>query len=200
MIGVKRAWRGRGIAGALKRAQIAWAKEPGYERIATANELRNEPIRRLNARLGYREGSGRDRSCAGRWREHLMLVLFDVDKTLFMNSDPLMGRATTRRDRDRLGPPPARDDAIKYVDHPGQTATQDHPAAPAGRRAGRRRRSTRASRAGARKPRRATSSCCPRPTRATGMPRREQRRRSRRSSIVRSSPETRSPWRGRAWS
>jgi GNAT superfamily N-acetyltransferase len=30
--GVKRAWRGRGIAGALKRAEIAWAKRPkGYQ-------------------------------------------------------------------------------------------------------------------------------------------------------------------------
>jgi len=58
MTGVKRAWRGRGIAGALKRAQIAWAKEQGYERLATQNELRNEPIRRLNARLGYREAPG----------------------------------------------------------------------------------------------------------------------------------------------
>jgi GNAT superfamily N-acetyltransferase len=58
MTGVKRAWRGRGIAGALKRAQIAWAKEQGYEQLATTNELRNEPIRRLNARLGYREAPG----------------------------------------------------------------------------------------------------------------------------------------------
>jgi GNAT superfamily N-acetyltransferase len=59
MTGVKRAWRRRGIAGALKRAQIAWAKEAGYERMQTANELRNEPIRRLNAQLGYRESFGR---------------------------------------------------------------------------------------------------------------------------------------------
>jgi mycothiol synthase len=59
MLGVKRAWRGRGIAGALKRAQIAWAKASGYERMQTANELRNEPIRRLNAKLGYREGLSR---------------------------------------------------------------------------------------------------------------------------------------------
>ena len=57
--GVKRAWRGRGIAGALKLAQIAWAKRQGYERLVTGNEIRNEPIRRLNARLGYREESGR---------------------------------------------------------------------------------------------------------------------------------------------
>ena len=57
--GVKRAWRGKGIAGALKRAQIAWAKEEGYERLATANEVRNEPIRRLNERLGYHPAPGR---------------------------------------------------------------------------------------------------------------------------------------------
>ena len=56
---VKRAWRRRGIAGALKRAQIAWATGAGYERLATANELRNEPIRRLNERLGYRPQPGR---------------------------------------------------------------------------------------------------------------------------------------------
>jgi GNAT superfamily N-acetyltransferase len=59
LTGVKRAWRGRSIAGALKRAQIAWAKAQGYERLETANELRNEPIRRLNERLGYREIPGR---------------------------------------------------------------------------------------------------------------------------------------------
>jgi GNAT superfamily N-acetyltransferase len=59
MTGVKRAWRGRGIAGALKRAQIGWAKANGYERLETGNEVRNEPIRRLNASLGYRESPGR---------------------------------------------------------------------------------------------------------------------------------------------
>jgi mycothiol synthase len=53
MTGVKRAWRGRGIAGALKAAEIAWAKESGYERLETQNEERNEPIRRLNQRHGY---------------------------------------------------------------------------------------------------------------------------------------------------
>jgi GNAT superfamily N-acetyltransferase len=59
MTGVKRDWRRRGIAGALKRAQIFWAKEQGYLTLATQNELRNEPIRRLNERLGYREAPGR---------------------------------------------------------------------------------------------------------------------------------------------
>ena len=51
--GVKRAWRGRGIAGALKAAEIAWAKDNGYVRLETQNEERNEPIRRLNQRHGY---------------------------------------------------------------------------------------------------------------------------------------------------
>jgi GNAT superfamily N-acetyltransferase len=59
LTGVKRAWRGRGIARALKHAQIAWAKQQGYERLETANEVRNEPIRRLNEQLGYRPISGR---------------------------------------------------------------------------------------------------------------------------------------------
>jgi GNAT superfamily N-acetyltransferase len=59
MTGVKRAWRGRGIAAALKRAQIGWAKANGYERLETGNEERNEPIRRLNASLGYHECPGR---------------------------------------------------------------------------------------------------------------------------------------------
>jgi GNAT superfamily N-acetyltransferase len=51
--GVRRAWRGRGIARALKAAEIAWAKEGGFERLETQNEERNEPIRRLNERYGY---------------------------------------------------------------------------------------------------------------------------------------------------
>jgi mycothiol synthase len=59
LTGVKRAWRGRGIAGALKRAEIAWAKQVGYERLSTTNEVRNEPIRRLNEQLGYRPAPGR---------------------------------------------------------------------------------------------------------------------------------------------
>ena len=53
MTGVLRAGRGRGIAAAFKRTQIAWAKQAGYEKLQTANEVRNEPIRRLNERHGY---------------------------------------------------------------------------------------------------------------------------------------------------
>jgi mycothiol synthase len=56
--GVRRAHRGRGIAGALKRAEIAWAKRNGYHTIETMNEVRNEPIRRLNERHGYRPTPG----------------------------------------------------------------------------------------------------------------------------------------------
>ena len=56
---VKRAWRGRGIAGALKSAQLRWAKENGYTRAVTNNEERNAPIRHLNERFGYRPSGGR---------------------------------------------------------------------------------------------------------------------------------------------
>jgi len=53
LTGVRRAWRGRGIAAALKRTQIAWAKNEGFTSLQTSNEARNEPIRRLNERHGY---------------------------------------------------------------------------------------------------------------------------------------------------
>jgi GNAT superfamily N-acetyltransferase len=53
LTGVLRAHRGRGIAAALKAAQIRWAKEHGYESLQTANEVRNAPIRHLNAKHGY---------------------------------------------------------------------------------------------------------------------------------------------------
>ena len=50
-----------------------------------------------------------------------MLVLFDVDKTLFLTSDPLMGRATTDAIETVWGHR-LPSDAIRRVDHPGQTA------------------------------------------------------------------------------
>jgi GNAT superfamily N-acetyltransferase len=59
LTGVKRAWRGRGIARALKHAQLNWAKEHGYRALRTAMVERNEPIRRLNAELGYTPMAGR---------------------------------------------------------------------------------------------------------------------------------------------
>jgi phosphoglycolate phosphatase len=51
----------------------------------------------------------------------MLLVLFDVDKTLFMTSDPLMGQATTDAIETVWGVSLAGD-AIRGVDHPGQTA------------------------------------------------------------------------------
>ena len=51
---VKRSWRGQGVATALKRAQIAGAKERGYARLVTTNEERNRAMRSINRALGYR--------------------------------------------------------------------------------------------------------------------------------------------------
>jgi mycothiol synthase len=59
MTAVRRAWRGRGIASALKATEINWALANGYTELHTSNEERNTPINRLNARLGYRPGVGR---------------------------------------------------------------------------------------------------------------------------------------------
>lgn len=53
----------------------------------------------------------------------MMLVLFDVDKTLFLNSDPLMGQATTDAIESVWGLK-LPGDAIRGVNHPGQTATR----------------------------------------------------------------------------
>lgn len=53
MTAVKRDWRRRGVASALKSAQLAAAKAVGFSGIVTLNETRNEPMRRLNEHLGY---------------------------------------------------------------------------------------------------------------------------------------------------
>jgi GNAT superfamily N-acetyltransferase len=53
MLGVRRAERGRGIAGALKAVQIAWAVENGLTELRTGNEERNAPARAVNARYPY---------------------------------------------------------------------------------------------------------------------------------------------------
>ena len=52
-----------------------------------------------------------------------MLVLFDVDKTLFLSSDPLMGQATTDAIETVWGLK-VPGDAIRSVNHAGQTATR----------------------------------------------------------------------------
>lgn len=59
MTAVRRAWRGRGVASALKATEINWALANGYTELHTSNEDRNTPIKRLNARLGYQPGVGR---------------------------------------------------------------------------------------------------------------------------------------------
>ncbi len=46
--------RRRGIARAVKQHQIATARMLGIQRLVTESEERNEPMRRLNASLGYR--------------------------------------------------------------------------------------------------------------------------------------------------
>ena len=50
---VRRQWRRRGIATALKRAQIEAARAAGIERISTTNDELNVGMRGINERLGY---------------------------------------------------------------------------------------------------------------------------------------------------
>jgi GNAT superfamily N-acetyltransferase len=52
---VLRSCRRRGIAEALKRAQIAWAAGEGYRRLITWTQSGNAAMRSLNLKLGYRE-------------------------------------------------------------------------------------------------------------------------------------------------
>jgi GNAT superfamily N-acetyltransferase len=51
---VARAARGGGVASAVKRTQLAWAKEHGLRTLRTANETRLTGMLALNRRLGYR--------------------------------------------------------------------------------------------------------------------------------------------------
>ena len=51
---VRRPWRRQGIATALKREQIARARDSGIEQIYTTNDETNAGMRGVNARLGYR--------------------------------------------------------------------------------------------------------------------------------------------------
>jgi GNAT superfamily N-acetyltransferase len=53
LTGVVRAWRGRGVAEALKRSQIAAAKASGIPRLYTESQHGNMPMRRLNEKLGF---------------------------------------------------------------------------------------------------------------------------------------------------
>jgi mycothiol synthase len=49
----RRDWRRRGVATALKRAEIAAAKRAGFRRLLTESEERNEPMQLLNEKLGF---------------------------------------------------------------------------------------------------------------------------------------------------
>lgn len=50
---VARDWRRRGVARALKTAQIEWARGAGFRRLVTYTAATNDAMRRLNEELGY---------------------------------------------------------------------------------------------------------------------------------------------------
>jgi mycothiol synthase len=50
---VRRDWRRRGLAAALKERQIAWAAGNGVRRLVTYTQTGNENMQAVNARLGY---------------------------------------------------------------------------------------------------------------------------------------------------
>lgn len=51
--GVRRAWRNKGIATALKVRAALFAKTHGYHKIKTGNEVNNQPILSINRKLGF---------------------------------------------------------------------------------------------------------------------------------------------------
>ncbi len=68
---VKRAWRRRGIALALKARAIAYARAHGVARIQTGNDMNNRPILALNERLGFvrqPDWITFTKDCCGDWR------------------------------------------------------------------------------------------------------------------------------------
>jgi mycothiol synthase len=50
---VRRDWRRRGLAKALKERELAWAAANGLKEVVTWTQRGNEAMRRLNERLGY---------------------------------------------------------------------------------------------------------------------------------------------------
>lgn len=58
LTGVVRAARGRGIATAVKRAQMAWARHAGYKQLVTWTSARNDSMRAINLKLGFVEQPG----------------------------------------------------------------------------------------------------------------------------------------------
>ena len=59
MTAVARAWRGRGLARALKHATIGWAIANGLEVLETGNDTDNLPMRAVNLRTGYQPSADR---------------------------------------------------------------------------------------------------------------------------------------------
>lgn len=53
---VRREWRRRGAAAALKRTVLAWAARNGFTEIYTWTQQGNQSMREVNERLGYRYG------------------------------------------------------------------------------------------------------------------------------------------------
>jgi len=53
MLAIRRAWRGRGIAKALKARQIMWALDNGLTELRTGNDERNASARAVNANFAY---------------------------------------------------------------------------------------------------------------------------------------------------
>ena len=54
---VRREWRGRGVADALKRSTLAWAAGHGIAEVYTWTQQGNARMRAVNERLGYRYGA-----------------------------------------------------------------------------------------------------------------------------------------------
>jgi GNAT superfamily N-acetyltransferase len=54
MTAVRSAWRGRGLATAMKRTTIGWAIDHGLTALETGNDEANAAMRAVNAALGYR--------------------------------------------------------------------------------------------------------------------------------------------------
>ena len=50
---MRRDWRRRGLASALKERQIAWAAANGIRTLVTYTQTGNENMQAVNARLGY---------------------------------------------------------------------------------------------------------------------------------------------------
>jgi GNAT superfamily N-acetyltransferase len=53
---VRREWRGKGVASALKRQCLAWAAANGLTEVYTWTQRNNADMRRLNEHLGFRYG------------------------------------------------------------------------------------------------------------------------------------------------